>query len=350
MLMLTVWNMNSYWVSPPAYRWLETSSGIARPMPAPPGGGRHGAVDEVRQQDRSIAPRNAIRTGSPTIARQVFVSRRGLPRSRPSTVPGSRPGGGADDGHRSRHAGPADRLSGSRRRRGHRHPRRPASGACSRPRPGYRPAVTDHRRTGPAQPPPPAAGCPARTGPQRVVAVGAALGLGTPLAWPPPAAGTVPADAVWCPASRRRPRPASSTSPRILPYPVTRRRHTAAALLLQRDPVVLGADPRTADRDPGTASRTFSCICAVGGCKQCCHRLTNAFKEKNQAKILKLSAEIGHYIADAHVPLHASSNHNGQFTDQKGIHGFWESRIPELLADKEWDFFIGKAEYIQESR
>ncbi|HWC55247.1 MAG TPA: zinc dependent phospholipase C family protein [Chitinophagaceae bacterium] len=76
------------------------------------------------------------------------------------------------------------------------------------------------------------------------------------------------------------------------------------------------------------------------------HRLTDAFKEKNQAKILKVSAELGHYIADAHVPLHASSNHNGQYTDQVGIHGFWESRIPELLADKEWDFFIGKADYI----
>jgi hypothetical protein len=76
------------------------------------------------------------------------------------------------------------------------------------------------------------------------------------------------------------------------------------------------------------------------------YRLTNAFKEKNQVKILKLSAEIGHYISDAHVPLHACSNHNGQFTGQSGIHGFWESRIPELLAEKEWDFFIGKAEYI----
>jgi hypothetical protein len=77
------------------------------------------------------------------------------------------------------------------------------------------------------------------------------------------------------------------------------------------------------------------------------NKLTGAFKEKNQAKILKYSAEIGHYIADSHVPLHANSNHNGQFTDQKGIHGFWESRIPELLAEKEWDFFIGKAEYIK---
>ncbi len=77
------------------------------------------------------------------------------------------------------------------------------------------------------------------------------------------------------------------------------------------------------------------------------NRLTKAFKEKNFSSIMKNSAEIGHYISDAHVPLHASSNHNGQFTNQQGIHGFWESRIPELLADKQFDFFIGKAEYIK---
>ncbi len=76
-------------------------------------------------------------------------------------------------------------------------------------------------------------------------------------------------------------------------------------------------------------------------------RLTNAFKEKNTAKILKLSAELGHYVADSHVPLHASSNHDGQLTNQKGIHGFWESRVPELLAEKEFDFMIGKASYIE---
>jgi hypothetical protein len=76
-------------------------------------------------------------------------------------------------------------------------------------------------------------------------------------------------------------------------------------------------------------------------------RLTNAFKDKNQSKILRLSAELGHYLGDAHVPLHACSNHNGQYTGQKGIHGFWESRIPELLADQEWNFFIGKAGFIE---
>ena len=75
-------------------------------------------------------------------------------------------------------------------------------------------------------------------------------------------------------------------------------------------------------------------------------RLTKAFKGKDQPAILKLSAEIGHYIADAHVPLHACHNHNGQYSGQHGIHGLWESRIPELLADKEWDFFIRPAVYI----
>ena len=76
-------------------------------------------------------------------------------------------------------------------------------------------------------------------------------------------------------------------------------------------------------------------------------RLTKAFKDKDFIKILKNSADIGHYIADAHVPLHTSKNHNGQLTDQVGIHAFWESRIPELLADKHFNFFIGKAEYLK---
>ena len=76
-------------------------------------------------------------------------------------------------------------------------------------------------------------------------------------------------------------------------------------------------------------------------------RLTKAFRDKDPIKILKNSADIGHYIADAHVPLHTNSNHNGQLTNQTGIHAFWESRIPELLAEEKFDFFIGKAEYIK---
>ena len=76
-------------------------------------------------------------------------------------------------------------------------------------------------------------------------------------------------------------------------------------------------------------------------------RLTAAFKANNFSKIMKASADIGHYIADAHVPLHTNSNHDGQYTGQKGIHAFWESRVPELLAEKVFDFFIGKAVYLK---
>ena len=76
------------------------------------------------------------------------------------------------------------------------------------------------------------------------------------------------------------------------------------------------------------------------------YRLTKAFMEKNLSAILRNSAELGHYVADAHVPLHASSNHNGQLTGQQGIHGFWESRVPELLAEKQFSFWVGKANYI----
>lgn len=76
-------------------------------------------------------------------------------------------------------------------------------------------------------------------------------------------------------------------------------------------------------------------------------RLTDAFKEKDFDRILRLSADLGHYVGDAHVPLHTTENYNGQLTGQKGIHGFWESRIPELMSD-DYDYFIGKAVYIKD--
>jgi hypothetical protein len=75
------------------------------------------------------------------------------------------------------------------------------------------------------------------------------------------------------------------------------------------------------------------------------YRLTEAFREKNKWRILHYSADIGHYIADAHVPLHCTRNYNGQLTNQTGIHGFWESRVPELFGE-EYDYFVGKAEYV----
>ena len=79
------------------------------------------------------------------------------------------------------------------------------------------------------------------------------------------------------------------------------------------------------------------------------HRLRDAFIVKDPARILRLSAELGHYIGDAHVPLHTTENYNGQLTGQEGIHGLWESRLPEVFSSN-YDFFVGKAEYIPDPR
>ena len=75
-------------------------------------------------------------------------------------------------------------------------------------------------------------------------------------------------------------------------------------------------------------------------------QLKEAFLMRDPQKILRLSAELGHYVADAHVPLHTTSNYDGQKTGQPGIHALWESRLPELyFAD--YDFLVGKAIYLK---
>lgn len=73
--------------------------------------------------------------------------------------------------------------------------------------------------------------------------------------------------------------------------------------------------------------------------------LKYAFVRRDTIKIIKLSAEMGHYIGDLHVPLHTTSNYDGQKTGQTGLHAFWESRIPELLNEalEEW---VGPATFV----
>ncbi len=75
------------------------------------------------------------------------------------------------------------------------------------------------------------------------------------------------------------------------------------------------------------------------------YNLQEAFMDEDLDLILHYSADIGHYIADAHVPLHTTENYNGQLTNQKGIHAFWESRIPELKSEG-YDYWTGTAKYI----
>lgn len=79
------------------------------------------------------------------------------------------------------------------------------------------------------------------------------------------------------------------------------------------------------------------------------YQLTDAMRIGDTKKILWLSTDLGHYIADANVPLHTTVNYNGQLTNQYGIHGLWESRLTELFSD-EYDFFVGNATYISNTQ
>lgn len=75
------------------------------------------------------------------------------------------------------------------------------------------------------------------------------------------------------------------------------------------------------------------------------YSLVKAFLERDSSRILRASADLGHYVSDAHVPLHTTENYNGQLSGQTGIHGFWESRLPELFS-AEYDFLVGHAQYL----
>jgi hypothetical protein len=57
--------------------------------------------------------------------------------------------------------------------------------------------------------------------------------------------------------------------------------------------------------------------------------LVDAFKTGDAARIAMATAILGHYIADAHVPLHTTENFDGQATDQKGVHSRWETGLVE---------------------
>ena len=76
------------------------------------------------------------------------------------------------------------------------------------------------------------------------------------------------------------------------------------------------------------------------------YRLVDAFKTHDTTAILTASANLGHYVADAHVPLHLHSNYDGQLTRQNGLHALWESRLPELFASG-YNCYAGKARYIE---
>lgn len=53
--------------------------------------------------------------------------------------------------------------------------------------------------------------------------------------------------------------------------------------------------------------------------------LVNCFKRKDWSKAVLVSSDLGHYVADGHMPMHITSNYDGQLTGNKGIHSRYES-------------------------
>lgn len=74
-------------------------------------------------------------------------------------------------------------------------------------------------------------------------------------------------------------------------------------------------------------------------------RLEYVMLEKDLERSLKIAADLGHYVADATVPLHTTENYDGQLTGQVGIHKLWETRTVEQFSS-EFQLAVGKAEYI----
>jgi hypothetical protein len=61
--------------------------------------------------------------------------------------------------------------------------------------------------------------------------------------------------------------------------------------------------------------------------------LTRAFKGGNRDTIIHIAAHLGHYVADAHVPLHTTVNYDGRSSGQRGVHARWESHLSERFGD-----------------
>lgn len=77
-------------------------------------------------------------------------------------------------------------------------------------------------------------------------------------------------------------------------------------------------------------------------------KLTEAMRNQQKDSILYYAAEVCHYVGDAHVPLHASLNYDGQLSNQRGIHSLWESTLPEMDIKEYQLYQAHKPQYLQD--
>jgi hypothetical protein len=76
-------------------------------------------------------------------------------------------------------------------------------------------------------------------------------------------------------------------------------------------------------------------------------KLTRAFRNNLKDSILYYAADLGHYVADAHVPLHTTINYDGQLSGQTGLHSLWESTVPEMNISQYNLYGKTKAKYLK---
>jgi len=55
--------------------------------------------------------------------------------------------------------------------------------------------------------------------------------------------------------------------------------------------------------------------------------LRNCMQRRNFAKAKIFAADLGHYVADGHMPLHITKNYDGDLTGNSGIHSRYESAM-----------------------
>jgi hypothetical protein len=110
--------------------------------------------------------------------------------------------------------------------------------------------------------------------------------------------------------------------------------------------------PRPFELDRLQFEKAFPSVPAMAGRAFWRIRETEAqmqgFKEKLMAKGLKIETQhelqgdwllragmIGHYVGDLSMPMHVTENFDGQFTNQKGLHGFFEDSVVNYLFHSE---------------
>jgi len=74
--------------------------------------------------------------------------------------------------------------------------------------------------------------------------------------------------------------------------------------------------------------------------------LTAQMRRGDWNRVWSVAADLGHYVADAHNPLHCTLNYNGQYTGNTGIHSRYESG----MIDRYQQFLsvtVGTAAYIE---